>query len=164
MSYRHVRKKDKAMSMEKIEEFIKSESIAHLAMSGSNGYPYVVPLNYAYLDGRFILHSATKGQKSDFLEADPRVCLTISRQHCIKTEGLIPCKEFDTPFTSIIAFGKATFPEGELKINYLTEFVRYYMQKDDPPVTEFDTNFMLRTCAIVVEVDHLTGKSSAGEE
>ena len=159
MSYEQMRKKEKAMTMEEIETFIRSKTILHLCLTGNSSHPYVVPLNYAYVNGKFILHSTNKGHKAEILHVDPRVCITISRQHFIETDGLIPCEEYKTPYTSIVAFGKAYFPEGNEKIGYLTNFVKYYMKIDDPPVTEFDTDFMLRTYVIVIEVDHITGKT-----
>ena len=163
MSYNQVRRKDKQMSKEEMIEFIRTETIAHLCMIGPNNFPYVIPLNYAFVNGKFILHSAMKGLKVDCLNLDNRVCLTVSKQHSIKTDGRIPCKEFKTPYTSIIAFGRAAMPKGEAKINYLTDFVKYNMKNDSPPVTEFDKSFMLKTLVIVVDVLHMTGKSSNKE-
>ena len=42
--------------------------------------PYVVPLNYAYVDGRILFHCAMTGKKLDYLQRNQRVCFAVARQ------------------------------------------------------------------------------------
>ncbi len=160
MSYRVVRNKHKRMSEERTIEFLLEHNIGHLAMVGDEGYPYIVPLNYCYSDGKIILHAAMEGYKLDLLRKCNDVSFTVSEQHYIKTEGRTPCKDFQTPFSSVILFGKANLIEGEDKIKYLTEFAKFYLKTDNPPVDEKTSNFMMRTAVIVIDILHITGKES----
>ncbi len=160
-----MRRKDKVMTQEAIERFVSQNDICHIVMNGENGYPYVIPINYVYSNGIFILHSAMQGLKMDLLKADPRVCLEISKMLNIETEGRVPCKNFKTEFISVIAFGKIEFPEGEAKIDILSQFSAHYMgkAKEDIGATEKVQAFMMRTGVLTLKPDYMTGKSEVKE-
>jgi uncharacterized protein len=66
-------------SREEIEKVLCEENLGYLGLS-SNDKPYVVPLNYIYLDGRLILHCALTGKKLDYLEKNHSVCFSVARQ------------------------------------------------------------------------------------
>lgn len=63
------------MDIDEIHRMISSESFAHLGCS-HNGTPYVVPINYAFLDPDIYIYT-TEGKKSEILNSNPRVCLQI---------------------------------------------------------------------------------------
>ncbi len=60
----------------RMEGILRGEKAGYLGLS-IDGNPYVVPLNYGYVDGRIVFHCALTGRKLDGLLADPRVCLTV---------------------------------------------------------------------------------------
>ena len=66
-------------SREEMEQILSEETVGHLGMS-ADGQPYVVPLNYCYVEGRILFHCALTGKKLDHLRANPRVCFTVGRQ------------------------------------------------------------------------------------
>jgi hypothetical protein len=66
-------------SRKEMEKFLREETIGWLGLS-RNGRSYVVPLNYAYVDGKIYFHCAMKGRKLDFIRANRDVCFAVGRQ------------------------------------------------------------------------------------
>jgi uncharacterized protein len=54
---------------------LQRESYGHLGCS-RDGRPYVVPMQYAY-DGKELYFFTTEGMKTQFIEANPKVCLQV---------------------------------------------------------------------------------------
>jgi nitroimidazol reductase NimA-like FMN-containing flavoprotein (pyridoxamine 5'-phosphate oxidase superfamily) len=52
---------------------LQRESFGHLGCA-RDGRPYVVPMHYAY-DGKDLYFFTTQGMKTQFIEANPQVCL-----------------------------------------------------------------------------------------
>lgn len=71
--------KDFIESREEIEGILKQETIGYLGLA-KDGMPSVVPLNYGYIEGKIIFHSALTGKKLDYIRANPQVCFTVGRQ------------------------------------------------------------------------------------
>ena len=62
-----------------MESILREEIWGSLGLS-MDGQPYVVPLNYAYVDGKILFHCALKGRKLDCIRANPNVCFVVARQ------------------------------------------------------------------------------------
>jgi nitroimidazol reductase NimA-like FMN-containing flavoprotein (pyridoxamine 5'-phosphate oxidase superfamily) len=54
---------------------LQSESFGHLGCA-RDGRPYVLPMNYAY-DGKELYFFTTEGMKTQFIDANPQVCLQV---------------------------------------------------------------------------------------
>jgi nitroimidazol reductase NimA-like FMN-containing flavoprotein (pyridoxamine 5'-phosphate oxidase superfamily) len=63
------------MSPAEMHALLQRESFGHLGCA-RNGRPYVVPMHYAY-DGKDLYFFTTQGMKTQFIEANPQVCLQI---------------------------------------------------------------------------------------
>ena len=48
-----------------------------MATVGRDGYPYITPVNYVYLDGSVYFHCARDGEKLDNIRRDARVCFEV---------------------------------------------------------------------------------------
>lgn len=73
-----------------------------LSTVGENGYPYGVPVSYAYKDGVIYFHCAKDaGQKTANLAVNPKICFTV-----VGDTELLPDK-FSTKYESVVAFGLA---------------------------------------------------------
>ena len=66
-------------SREEMEKILHGETLGFLGLY-RRGESYVVPLTYAYAEGRIIFHCARTGRKLDFLKENPQVCFTVARQ------------------------------------------------------------------------------------
>lgn len=81
------------MNDSEIEQLITRVNYAHLACS-LDDQPYVIPIHYSYQKPYLIFYT-TKGKKSDFIDANPKVCLQI--------EEVID----NSDWKSVIVFGEA---------------------------------------------------------
>jgi len=140
-------------SREEMEEFLGEETIGYLGLS-VDGNPYVVPLNYAYVDGRILVHCATDGMKLDYMKANPQVCFSIGRQagevrrHA---EGS-PCH---VDSDSVICYGKARIVEDlEERKEVLDAFNQSYLSDAEGiPLATVE-----KCCAIEIQITEMTGR------
>jgi len=51
--------------------------VGRLATTGQDGYPYITPVNYTYLNGSIYFHCARKGEKLENIHNDSRVCFQV---------------------------------------------------------------------------------------
>jgi len=63
------------MSPAEMHALLQRESFGHLGCA-RDGRPYVVPMHYAY-DGKDLYFFTTEGMKTQFIQANPQVCLQI---------------------------------------------------------------------------------------
>ena len=63
--FRPMRRRGQEMPPEECEEALQSGSSGVLALLGDEGYPYAVPLSYAYHEGKLYFHCAKSGHKLD---------------------------------------------------------------------------------------------------
>lgn len=63
------------MAPAEMHALLERASFGHLGCA-REGRPYVVPMNYAY-DGKDLYFFTTKGMKTQFIEANPVVCLQV---------------------------------------------------------------------------------------
>jgi hypothetical protein len=66
-------------SRDEMEAILREEVVGYLGLS-MDGQPYVVPLNYAYVEAKIYFHCALTGAKLDAIRANPQVCFTVARQ------------------------------------------------------------------------------------
>jgi uncharacterized protein len=63
------------MAPAEMHALLQRESFGHLGCA-RDVRPYVVPMNYAY-DGKELYFITTEGTKTQFIEANPKVCLQV---------------------------------------------------------------------------------------
>lgn len=63
------------MAPAEMHALLQRASFGHLGCS-RDGRPYVVPMHYAY-DGKELYFLTTEGMKTQFIEANPKVCLQV---------------------------------------------------------------------------------------
>ena len=66
----------KASRPEECEKVLCETKRGVLAVIGDGGYPYCVPVDFVYEDGRIYIHGAAQGHKSDAIAACDKVCFT----------------------------------------------------------------------------------------
>jgi len=63
------------MAPAEMHALLQRSRFGHLGCS-HDGRPYVVPMNYSY-DGKELYFFTTEGMKTQFIEANPKVCLQV---------------------------------------------------------------------------------------
>ena len=65
MEFREMRRKDRQVYDDMVSEILEKGEYGVISVSGENGYPYGVPVNYVYLNGNIYIHCAKTGHKLD---------------------------------------------------------------------------------------------------
>lgn len=151
--------KDTAMGRRAAEKVLREEETGCLCMS-RDGQPYGVPVSYAYLDGRILVHSKMSGRKLDTLRAEPKVCFLVFRH----PDGTKPHAEEGAcsfAYESVICFGEARVIEDPReRLKKLGAFKEYFYERLglDPgkdPVTEKAAE---HTACVVISIKEMTGR------
>lgn len=123
-----------------------------LSVLGDGGYPYGMPLNFVYEDGKIYFHCAVEGHKIDAL----RACAKAS--FCVLSEPAKNPGEWWNCFTSVICFGQVREITDASEHDRL---LRLLGAKYFPEGYDIDAD-MVRNAprALVLElaIEHMTGK------
>ena len=65
------------MAPAEMHALLERESFGHLGCA-RDGRPYVLPMHYAY-DGKDLYFFTTEGMKTQFIDANPQVCLQVEK-------------------------------------------------------------------------------------
>jgi nitroimidazol reductase NimA-like FMN-containing flavoprotein (pyridoxamine 5'-phosphate oxidase superfamily) len=118
-------------------------------------YPYVVPMNYGYRDGRMYFHCAREGRKIDILKTNDRVCIEVDIDTRV-VRGETPCR-WTAKYRSVIGFGRARILDDEReKKAGLDVIMAHYGGSGG----EYDEKSLQRTSLIEVVLENMTGKQS----
>lgn len=140
-------------SKTEMEEILRQETIGWLGLSGDGG-PYVVPLNYAYVDGRILFHCALEGAKLDCIRANPEVCLSVGRQagEVRRHAGGGVCH---VDSDSVICFGRARILED---ITERTAALNAFQRAFDPQAAPIPEPRVRGCCAVEIVIREMTGR------
>lgn len=65
------------MPASEIESFLQNQLLGRLAMAGSDGRPYVIPMPFCFLNGSVYLRLPMTGRKGSILKMNPQVCFEV---------------------------------------------------------------------------------------
>ncbi|MCJ7499356.1 pyridoxamine 5'-phosphate oxidase family protein [bacterium] len=137
-----------------LENLLRGSEICHLSMV-DDGKPYVVPMNFGYVDGALYFHSAPEGRKIDILGKNPDVCFSVIARN-ILIKGEKACS-WTAKYTSVIGTGKAVIISDRAgKEEGLSILMKQYSDED----YNFSGENLDGVVIIRVEVVEMTGKSS----
>jgi len=103
------------MSPEEIEQFLINSRVGRLGLSLTDG-PYIVPVGYAYSNGKVFFHTCNKGLKMKALQDNPNVCFEVD-------ESLSDA----SMYKSVVMFGKAEIvADRDKMIPYLQKLIDKY--------------------------------------
>ena len=150
--FREMRSKANMLTNEEVENILKTSPNGTLALYGENGYPYSVPVNFVYSDGKIYFHGAAEGYKLDCMKKNPHVSFSVIGKDDIAKEN------FTTLFSSVIAFGTIRVIDTmEEKIPVLEAMVGKYSAE----FMESGKELIRKGCGSVayeLTIDHMTGK------
>jgi nitroimidazol reductase NimA-like FMN-containing flavoprotein (pyridoxamine 5'-phosphate oxidase superfamily) len=140
-------------SRHEMEELLREEVIGYLGLC-TDGEPYVVPLNYGYVEGRILFHGALAGKKLDYLRANPYVCFTVARQsgQVRRHGGGDPCH---VDSDSVICYGQArVIDDPEERKAALNAFNGCFR----PDAEEISQEDALKCGAVEIRITEMTGR------
>lgn len=152
--FREMRRINQKLTQKACVDILKNNTSGVLALAGDDGYPYAVPLSYAYQGGKIYFHCAKTGHKLDAVANSGKASFCI-----IDKDEIIPNK-YTTAYRSIIAFGKASVTADNeeilLALNLLAQ--KYSpLEKDKQKEIE---KYLPGVCIIAFEIEHLSGKQA----
>jgi len=137
-----------------IEEILERGQVCHLGLV-DNGLPYIVPVNYGYLDGCLYVHSAREGRKIDIIRRNNVVSFNIYVDNGLVKSG-VACN-WGMRYRSVMGMGTAALVDGrEEKEQALRIIMRHYAG----PAESFEASRMNSLLIIKIQIDSLAGKKS----
>ncbi len=151
--FREIRRSERVLVPEKIEEILYQGEYGVLSTSGENGYPYGVPLSYVYDGESIYFHGAQIGQKIDNIVVNPLVSF------CVVGKTQVLPASFSTAYESVILFGRmVTDLSKEEKRKCLKLMVEKYSPDFKSEGDAYIERASFKTGVMKLEIDHLTGK------
>lgn len=152
--FREMRRKRQELSGEEAEQILREGTSGVLAVEGDGGYPYAVPLSYAWDGGKLLFHCARSGHKLDAVKRNPKASFCVIGQ-----DRVIP-DEYTTAYRSVIAFGRIRILTEDQEIRDAAERLglRYAPHHTKERRDQEINKEWSRLCMLEMNVEHLTGK------
>lgn len=132
-------------------EILRGEPRGVLAVQGDDGYPYAVPMDFVYEDGKIYFHGAKDGHKMDAVRRCDKATF------CVMDKGRRADGQWWLTIRSVIIFGRIRVVEDReevlarvrsLGLKYAgTEYVEEELRKD-----------AARVQCLELSIEHMTGK------
>lgn len=152
--FRSMRRKNQELTLKETEEILHQGSSGVLSCLGDDGFPYGVPLNYAYDEGKIYFHAAREGHKIDAVLANPKVSF------CVIGQDLIVSAEYTSYFRSAIVFGNARIVEGEEWTRAFELLVEKFCGEEPAEIKKQQIQSCGRSLILAVDAVHMTGKEA----
>ena len=152
--FREMRRIRQQLPKAECEEILKNAKTAVLGVNGDDGYPYPVPVNFVYADGKIYFHGAKTGHKIDAIRACDKVSLTVIAKDDVVKE------ELTTYFKSVILFGRARILETDEEIFHAAEVFGMKYLPDKAAVEKEIKREWNGLCCVEIAIEHMTGKEA----
>jgi len=154
--FREMRRKRELLNEEENLDIINRGTSGVLSLLGEDGYPYGVPVSYAYMDSKFYFHGAIAGHKIDAIKGYDKASFTI-----VDLDQVVP-EENTTYFKSVIAFGKIHIVEDEEVFQNAMKALgeKYNPKRLGERIEDEVSRTRKRLCVMELTVEHMTGKQA----
>src|SRR5262249_48827499 len=97
---------DRSGAAEGAQELLVRGFSGRLATVGADGWPYVLPLLYVWMDGQIFVHGVrARGHLRQNVEHEARVCFEVDEPGEVFPYGRFEC-DSSVAYASVIAFGR----------------------------------------------------------
>ena len=153
--FRDMRRKKQLLSETETIAILESCTSGVLAVTGDKGYPYTVPLSYAYKDKKLFFHFAKTGHKIDGIERNDKVTF------CVIDKDEVVQKTFTIHYRSAVVFGRAKILTENSEKQYALEALleKYSPDYFEEGQREIEDDWK-NICVAKVEIEHMTGKAA----
>jgi nitroimidazol reductase NimA-like FMN-containing flavoprotein (pyridoxamine 5'-phosphate oxidase superfamily) len=153
------RKEKEITNPELISEIIRGSDVCRLGLAKDNT-PYVVPLSFGYDGDAIYFHTARKGRKIRYMQANGKVCFEFERGVRPLPDPANPC-EWTFSFQTVIGYG--TIHELETvdeKAHGLNQIVTHYGAHYSGQEGAFGEASLAKIRVWKVTIETLSGKQS----
>lgn len=150
--FRTMRRHGQQLEQDACVRILKDAPRGVLAVLGENGYPYTIPMNFVYDEGRIYFHSAVAGHKLDAVAAEDKCSF------CVLDEGVQEPNDWWYHFNSVVAFGRIRVVADEAaKREALFKLGNKYFPTGYDTAGDVAKNFS-RVAILELTIEHMTGK------
>lgn len=150
--FRVMRKIDRQLTSERAGQILKNGEFGNLSTLDLNGYPYITPLSYVYMNNAIYFHCGKEGNKLENIKNDNKVCFSV-----VGHTHILPDK-FSTEYESAIIFGQAEFTEGEEKKSALLGLIDKYSKGFKKEGLEYIDRAIEKTEVVKINIKRMTAK------
>lgn len=151
--FHDIRRKDRILNDERTLHLLKTGEYGFLAICGSNGYGYGIPMNYVF-EGKIIyFHCAAEGVKLESIRKNNRVSF------CVVGSAQILARQFSTAYESAFVYGRIRYnlPEDE-RHKALNLLVAKYSPAFENTSQTYISKLFHRTMILRLDMEHVSGK------
>lgn len=153
--FRKMRRARQEMTKEECLEILERCSEGVLSLLGDDDYPYGVPMNYFYENGKLYFHCAKTGHKIDAIKKHDKVSFCVIDKHEVLPEI------YATRFTSVIAFGRARLMDDPKEMYEVVQRLALKFCPGDEDGVRKETDREFSALAMIeVTIEHMTGKKA----
>lgn len=137
--------------------------VGRLGTIGSDGWPMVKPLNFAWHEGRIYFHCALEGEKLEDIRRDERVCFEVDFPVAyVKGTPENPCRA-EYLYRSVIVRGRARMvDERREKVLALNALMSKY--QPDVEWRDYPEEKLSITGIVRIDVEEMVGKEELGKD
>ena len=108
-----VRRADKLMADDRVRAMVATSYCGRLATVGADGWPYVVPLLYVWINDEIWVHNTrARGHLRENVDHEARVCFEIDEPGEVFPYGRFEC-DTSIEYRSVVAFGRIRIVDDE---------------------------------------------------
>lgn len=154
--FRPMRRSAQALDGGACVEILERGTSGVLALLGDGGWPYAVPLSYAFDGEKLYFHCAREGHKLDAIRREARASFCV-----VDRDEVVP-EEYTTYFRSVIAFGRVRVLEDEAQKRAAIELLarRYFPQDSAENRRRAIEREWTGLCMLEMDIEHMSGKEA----
>ena len=150
--FRNMGRAGQEISKEECEEILVNQPRGILAVLGDYDYPYTVPMNHVYIDGKIYFHGAQTGHKNDAIKKHSKC------SYCVMDDGEKAPNSWWYTFKSVVLFGNIkTISDEDRKVEILTYLGDKFFPTHEETVDEIN-RMLHKTEIFEITIDHMCGK------
>ncbi|MDX1596118.1 MAG: pyridoxamine 5'-phosphate oxidase family protein [Nitrosopumilaceae archaeon] len=154
-------------SYDKIKEFLSEEHVGRIASIDENGYPQIIPMNFAFVNDAVYMHSYPKGEKLDNILRNGKVGFEVDRElEFLPSYFSHPtdASQADTLYISVVIKGKATIvSDDKEKVVGLNGLMKKYQPEGGYEPVRTNDLVLDEVAVIKIIPDSIHGKYKIGQ-
>ena len=154
--FRPMRRSAQALGVDACREVLSRGTSGVLALLGDGGWPYAVPMSYAFDGEKLYFHCAREGHKLDDIRREARASFCV-----VDRDEVVP-EEYTTYFRSVIVFGRVRVLENEAQMRAAIELLarRYFPQDSAENRRRAIEREWAGLCMLEMDIEHMSGKEA----
>ena len=154
--FRPMRRSRQALGIDACKEVLSRGTSGVLALLGDGGWPYAVPMSYAFDGEKLYFHCAREGHKLDAIRREARASF------CVVDRDDVKPAEYTSYFRSVIIFGRVRVLEDEAQMRAAIELLarRYFPEDSAENRRRAIEREWAGLCMLEMDIEHLSGKEA----